>query len=76
MTSENLDTIIYFLIVIMAVFIFVILVVGLILFFQDFSRELKIINCEINRTEGKERKYWIRRKRRLWLSLIPFVKYL
>jgi len=42
---------------------------------REFSRELKYLNCEINRTSGRERKYWIRKKRKLWLSLIPFVKY-
>ena len=30
---------------------------------------------EIGRTTGAERRHWIRQKRRLWLSLIPFVKY-
>ena len=44
-------------------------------FFQDFSTELKYLNNEIRRTDGAERRYWIKRKRKLWLSLIPFVKY-
>jgi len=42
---------------------------------REFSRELKYLNCEIDRTSGREREYWIRKKRKLWLSLIPFVKY-
>ena len=40
-----------------------------------FMRELKYVNDEIGRNTGRERQRWIRRRRRLWLSLIPFVKY-
>lgn len=56
----------------------VILLLLIILFIsdvKDFRQELRIINCEIERCEGEEQKEWKRRKRRLWLSLIPFVKY-
>lgn len=40
-----------------------------------FCRELRFLNMEIQRNHGKEKERWKRRKRRLWLSLIPFVKY-
>lgn len=40
-----------------------------------FKRELRYLAIEIERTEGKEREYWIHRKRKLWMSLIPFVRY-
>ena len=63
------------LIFILAVPILLGLFVGLCLFINDFSRELKYLNGEIGRTEGAERRHWIRQKRRLWLSWIPFVKY-
>lgn len=43
------------------------------LWVNDFNSELKYLNCEIGRTEGSEQRYWKRQKRRLWLSLIPFV---
>lgn len=39
-----------------------------------FSRELQRINVEIQRSHGLEREHWIREKRRLWLSLLPFVR--
>lgn len=39
---------------------------------RAFRRELRHINLEIARTVGKERKYWRREKRRLWLTLLPF----
>lgn len=40
-----------------------------------FYRELKYIKEEIKRNVGREKQRWIRRKRRLWLSILPFVKY-
>lgn len=47
-----------------------------IIFTSDFFfRELKYLKFEIQRTKGKERERWKRRKRRLILSLLPFVKY-
>lgn len=66
---------IYLLVGIIAVFIFIILLYGLMSFFTEFKHELKYLNCEIARTTGAERKRYIRKRRRLWLSLIPFVKY-
>lgn len=42
---------------------------------QAFLRELRYLNNEINRTEGREREHYIRRKKRLLLSIIPFVRY-
>lgn len=64
--------------IIIAVALFIILpflIYALVTFSQDFSRELRLLKCEINRTDGAERKHWQRKKRRLWLSLIPFIKY-
>lgn len=42
---------------------------------RDFRSELQSIQREIERCEPAERRYWIRQKRRLWASLLPFVKY-
>jgi len=53
----------------------VIIVVKIIVAYDDFSHELKYLNLEINRTRGKERKRWKKRKRRLLRSLLPFFKY-
>lgn len=50
-------------------------VFGLALLVTDFSRELRYLNIEIGRTEGEERQHYIRQRRRLWLSLLPFVHY-
>lgn len=65
----------YWLIGILAVFFLVLILFGSVFFFSDFSRELKYLNNEIRRTEGAERKHWIRMRRRLWLSLFPFIRY-
>lgn len=46
-------------------------------YIQWFRQELKFINIEIERHKDneRERNRWKRRKRRLLLSLIPFVPY-
>ena len=57
----------------------VIILAALILNFVEwhraFSGELKHINSEIERTDGRERAYWKKKKKRLLLSLLPFFKY-
>ena len=75
MFQTEINTGNYLLVGIIAVFIFVMLLYGLMSFFTDFTHELRYLNCEIARTVGAERKRWIRKRRRLWLSIIPFVKY-
>lgn len=42
---------------------------------KNFCNELEDIKYEINTSKGKEREWWIRRRRRLWLSILPFVRY-
>lgn len=61
------------------VLVFIVMCVGILYrfarWYYDFLRTLKNLKCEIGRTKGEERKYWIREKRRLWLSILPFVRY-
>ena len=73
--ANNPDTELYCFLGIVAMLFLILLLFGLASFINDFSQELKYINCEIRRTDGLERRYWIRKRRRLWLSLIPFIKY-
>lgn len=73
--ANNLDSELWILVGIIAVPILLGLFIGFCMFINDFSQELKYINFEIQRNTGAERRYWIRQRRRLWLSLIPFVKY-
>lgn len=61
--------------VLIAVFVLIGLAIWLARFVETFSKELRYLNMEIGRTEGRERMHYLRRRRRLWLSLIPFVKY-
>ena len=61
--------------VVACVLIGVIAVATLLPWWQDFRRELRYIETEIGRTEGKEQQRWMKRKRRLYLSLIPFFHY-
>ena len=42
---------------------------------HNFRKELRYLTIEIQRTEGIEREYWKQKKRRLWLSILPFVRY-
>ena len=41
----------------------------------EFFREMQFLNMEISRNSGEMRKMWIRQRRRLLLTMIPFVKY-
>lgn len=51
------------------------LLLALTVFIHNFSKELHYLNMEIERTQGEERGYYLHQRRRLWLSLIPFVRY-
>lgn len=73
--TNNPDSALYWIVGIAAVFFLSLIVFGFTSFLSDFSLELKYLNMEIGRTEGAERKYYIRQRRKLWLSLLPFVKY-
>ena len=42
---------------------------------QDFRHELKYLNSEIQRTEGREQRHWIKKKKRLMRSILPFFHY-
>ena len=61
-----------FLIIILVV-LFLLVFINVVSFFLDFAKELRYINMEIERTTGKEQLLWMKRRRRLWLSLIPFI---
>ena len=73
--ENNPNLIIIMLACIVAAIILFLLLIKLINYLNDFAKELKYLNCEIGRTTGDRRLHFIHQKRRLWLSLIPFVKY-
>ena len=75
MPQNNSDTLIVLVIVIIAIMAISAMMVGVVSSMNSFSRELRYLNREIKRSYGRERKVRLRRRRRLWLSLLPFVKY-
>lgn len=63
------------LIILFILFVVTLLLVWIARLIKDFSQELHYLDMEIDRTEGEEQQYWLGERRRLWLSLIPFVRY-
>ena len=41
----------------------------------EWMRELRYLNREIGRTTGSEQKRWKKKRRKLFLALLPFIKY-
>lgn len=72
--SPELNPIVIALLIIVLLFFALILLTALISKIYNFCRELNCVNTEIGRTEGAERQYWKDKKRRLWLSLLPFCR--
>lgn len=71
MPPEN-DAVVNVIIVGIIVFLSVILLISFVIKIEEFTRTLKYINVEIGRTKGEVQKYWKKKRRRLWLSLLPF----
>lgn len=72
---NNINQDVVFLIAAVVLLLLFVILIGLIQFYNEFITELQYLNNEIERTDGEERAYWLSRRRRLWLSLLPFVKY-
>ncbi|MBQ2295629.1 MAG: hypothetical protein II257_00595 [Clostridia bacterium] len=72
---NNANPIVIFAIAAVVLLILFVILIGLIQFYNEFITELQYLSSEIERTDGEERAYWISQRRRLWLSLLPFVKY-
>ena len=72
---NNINPGIIFIMAIVVLLILFVIITGIIQFYNEFVAELEYLNTEIERTDGEERAYWSFRRRRLWLSLLPFVKY-
>lgn len=60
--------------VILGLLLLAVLVVKLSVWLQWFRRELRYLNKEIQRTSGEEKQQWIKRKKKLYLSILPFMK--
>ncbi len=68
------DVLLYILIIFVLLVFIIAVIIKLVLFIKSIKEELKYINIEIGRTEGREKSHWKKKKRQLLLSLIPFVK--
>lgn len=55
--------------------LFIIVLINAMIGLQEFCKELRYLNAEINRTTGSEREQWKCRKKRHMMSLIPFYRY-
>ena len=66
---------VYILAGVIAAAVLVLLIVRFAMWLQSFLMELRYLNKEIERTSGEEKEHWIRQKKRLLLSWIPFVRY-
>lgn len=71
MTGGMVDLLIGVAIVIAIILVLAIFVPWL----RDFRRELRYVNMEIERNTGRERERWMKRKKRLKLSILPFFHY-
>lgn len=71
----DLDKALYAFVNAAVVLLFLLLLAVLVSFLHNFFCELKYLNYEIKRTDGSERRCWMQRRKKLLLSLLPFVKY-
>lgn len=72
---NNINQDVVFLIAVVVLLLLFAILMGIIYKYNEFITELQYLNNEIERTDGEERAYWLSRRRRLWLSLLPFVNY-
>lgn len=64
------------LMVIGAIVLFAVLVVAAVMWWPRFQREYRHLNMRIAQSQSeRERQHYLKRRRRLLLSLIPFVRY-
>lgn len=72
--NPQLTPVFYTLLTILLLFFGLLFLTGIILQVKRFFWELNYINMEIARTTGEEQRQWQKKKRRLWLSLLPFYR--
>ena len=67
-----IDPIVIIAAIALGVFLLLLFVISVVLRLERFLEELRYVNMEIQRASPRERKFWLRRRRRLWLMLLPF----
>lgn len=73
MTQDNIE--LWLLAGFVAIIFFFGMLAVFVRFWMNFSRELKYLNGLIKYNKETERSYWIQQRRKLLLSLLPFIKY-
>lgn len=68
------DTLTVLVIVLLAAVFVLILLWALMVKIEEFKAELDYINMELDRATGRSRAFWRKKKRQLWLSLLPFYR--
>lgn len=72
--DATVDPVVIIAAIALAVFLLFLVLVSVLIKLERFLEDLRYVNMEIRRSSARERKYWRRRRRRLWLSLLPFVR--
>lgn len=75
MPVNKTDIMVWCLFGVIATIFLILALIRLVDFSKEFSATLYYLNMEIKSTNDADRKHWLRQRRRLWLSLLPFVKY-
>ena len=75
MTNPNSENLLLIAVIIIGIAVLFIAIVEGVVLLQRFTRDLTRINREISRSTDDDKYYWLKKRRRLWLSLIPFVPY-
>lgn len=72
---EFFDTTTVKIIIVTAIWILFFLLYRIVSEIREFRHALKYIKTEISRNCGAERRYWQKKKRKLWLNFFfPFIK--
>lgn len=69
------DSVFWFFVALFFIIFIVLLSFSIVDWYWNFTKELTLLNMEIQRSHGREQRYWKARKKRLLLSLLPFVRY-
>lgn len=75
MTNPNSESLLLTAVVIIGTLVLIFAIVEAVVLLQRFTRDLTRLNREIHRSTDADKCHWLKKRRRLWLSLIPFVPY-
>ena len=75
MTNLNSESILLATAIVIGVLFLFFLIAEIVMTLQRFTKDLARLNREIHRSHPRDKAYWLKKRRRLWLSLIPFVPY-